>query len=199
MFAGVDDGRLVFSSDFTQSGILLYQGLLVPQAWTLGVEQVYAIAPQFLRYRSFRSSRKKLIFTLLVFSILVRVSLIAIPELVRVIPGPIDSSPRSCLYFYLEHCPISICFSDLAAISLFKRPRLDTQGCDLSSRPAFTVLFLDSSSGIVKTLILFVVFVSALCQELSYIRPHRSWTMTLASLATLFMLVICLSLLRLAH
>jgi len=50
MFLGVHDGRLAFVSDFRSSDVQLFQGLLVPQAWTLGVElSFYAIAPFILR------------------------------------------------------------------------------------------------------------------------------------------------------
>lgn len=52
MFAGVQGARLVFASDFRQSEVVLYPGLLVPQAWTLGVElSFYLIAPFILKRR----------------------------------------------------------------------------------------------------------------------------------------------------
>lgn len=50
MFSGVNNGHLVFTSDFLQSDFLLFKGLLVRQAWTLGVElSFYALAPFILR------------------------------------------------------------------------------------------------------------------------------------------------------
>jgi peptidoglycan/LPS O-acetylase OafA/YrhL len=50
MFAGVKNGALVFTGDFANSDVPLYEGLLVPQAWTLGVElSFYLIAPFILR------------------------------------------------------------------------------------------------------------------------------------------------------
>src|SRR5581483_8309273 len=50
MFLGVQDGRLAFFSDFKRSDPMLYTGLLVPQAWTLGVElSFYLIAPWVLK------------------------------------------------------------------------------------------------------------------------------------------------------
>ena len=46
MFFGIDHGALAFTGSFARSDVPLYQGLLVPQAWTLGVEMsFYLIAP----------------------------------------------------------------------------------------------------------------------------------------------------------
>jgi peptidoglycan/LPS O-acetylase OafA/YrhL len=50
MFFGVENGALVLTSDFSKSEFVLARGLLVPQAWTLGVElSFYLIAPFVLR------------------------------------------------------------------------------------------------------------------------------------------------------
>jgi peptidoglycan/LPS O-acetylase OafA/YrhL len=50
MFTGVKSGTLVLTGDFANSDVPLYEGLLVPQAWTLGVElSFYLIAPFILR------------------------------------------------------------------------------------------------------------------------------------------------------
>ncbi|ANN79345.1 acyltransferase family protein [Bordetella flabilis] len=50
MFAGVKSGVLSFTGSFADSDVPLYQGLLVPQAWTLGIElSFYLIAPFILR------------------------------------------------------------------------------------------------------------------------------------------------------
>lgn len=66
LFMTVDHGGLVFTSDFRTSPIALYRGLLVPQAWTLGIEfTFYAIAPFVLR-------RRKLLVALLLASIALR-------------------------------------------------------------------------------------------------------------------------------
>ena len=70
MFSGVEHGQLAFSSDFQLSEILLYRGLLVPQAWTLGVElSFYLIAPFVL-------PRRRLIYFLLLASLVLRACLI---------------------------------------------------------------------------------------------------------------------------
>jgi len=52
MFSGVENGSLTFMADFTKSDFQLWRGLLVPQAWTLGVEMsFYLIAPFVLPRR----------------------------------------------------------------------------------------------------------------------------------------------------
>jgi len=66
LFSGVENGKLVFIEDFSKSEQLLYLGLLVPQAWTLGVElSFYLIAPLVLNNR-------RLIYLLLIFSVIIR-------------------------------------------------------------------------------------------------------------------------------
>ena len=49
MFFGIEHSALVFTGSFARSEVPLYQGLLVPQAWTLGVEMsFYLVAPFIL-------------------------------------------------------------------------------------------------------------------------------------------------------
>lgn len=72
MFSGVESDKLVFSTDFQKSEVVLQAGLLLPQAWTLGVELTfYLIAPFVLE-------RKKIIFLLLLLSIAIRVYVLQI-------------------------------------------------------------------------------------------------------------------------
>ncbi|MGE8686370.1 MAG: acyltransferase family protein [Achromobacter sp.] len=50
MFFGIEHSALAFTGSFARSEVPLYQGLLVPQAWTLGVEMsFYLVAPFVLR------------------------------------------------------------------------------------------------------------------------------------------------------
>lgn len=50
MFLGIKGGELTFTSNFLNSDYLLFKGLLLPQAWTLGVELTfYLIAPFIVR------------------------------------------------------------------------------------------------------------------------------------------------------
>ena len=66
MFSAVKQKELVFSSDFFKSEVVLYPGLLVPQAWTLGVELAfYLIAPFVL-------ARRRVLLLLLALSIALR-------------------------------------------------------------------------------------------------------------------------------
>ncbi len=72
MFSGVQNDELVFTTSFLKSDVVLYHGLLVSQAWTLGVELAfYLIAPFVL-------TRKKILLLLLASSIATRVYLIKI-------------------------------------------------------------------------------------------------------------------------
>lgn len=71
MFLGVTGGKLVATGDFSDSEVLLYNGLLVPQAWTLGVElSFYALAPFVLRQR-------RRLFAMFALSVCVRLVLVA--------------------------------------------------------------------------------------------------------------------------
>ena len=71
MFSGVRDHKLVFAANFRQSDVVLYPGLLIQQAWTLGVElSFYLIAPFIL-------PRRNVIYALLVFSVALRIGLMA--------------------------------------------------------------------------------------------------------------------------
>lgn len=71
MFFGIEHGALAFTGSFAHSEVPLYQGLLVPQAWTLGVEMsFYLIAPFVLH-----SPRRLLV--LLAASLALRAALVA--------------------------------------------------------------------------------------------------------------------------
>ncbi len=70
MFMAADHGHVVFTADFSKNTLPLSKGLLVPQAWTLGVElSFYLIAPFVL-------TRRNLIYLLLLASVLLRIYLI---------------------------------------------------------------------------------------------------------------------------
>ena len=70
MFSAVNGGDLAFTSDFRNSDFALWNGLLVPQAWTLGVElSFYLIAPFVLR-------RRKILLLLLAGSLVLRAVLL---------------------------------------------------------------------------------------------------------------------------
>jgi peptidoglycan/LPS O-acetylase OafA/YrhL len=72
MFTGVRDGVFQFVTNFNISEVAVWQGLLVPQAWTLGVEiSFYVIAPFVL-------VKPRLMLFLLLSSLLLRGYLISI-------------------------------------------------------------------------------------------------------------------------
>ena len=70
MFSGVRDGVFQFVTDYRDTEVNVWSGLLVPQAWTLGLELCfYLIAPFVL-------PKRKWIFTAIAFSFAVRIYLI---------------------------------------------------------------------------------------------------------------------------
>lgn len=72
LFSAVKDHSLVFTTNFLNSDVLLFRGLLVIPAWTLGVELTfYAIAPFIL-------PRRRAIYILLTASALLRGYLVLI-------------------------------------------------------------------------------------------------------------------------
>ncbi|RXN83207.1 acyltransferase [Achromobacter aloeverae] len=88
MFAGIKNGLLTWTGTYMNSDVPLYDGLLVPQAWTLGVElSFYLIAPFILR--SLRA-----VLCLLAASLALRVMLLAL--------GVAQSDPWSYRFFPLE-------------------------------------------------------------------------------------------------
>jgi peptidoglycan/LPS O-acetylase OafA/YrhL len=72
MFSAVEHHSLVFSTDFTKSEIPLWEGLIAPQAWTLGIELTfYLVAPFIL-------TRRAAMYTVLILSIALRAYLVYI-------------------------------------------------------------------------------------------------------------------------
>ena len=68
LFMGVEGGQLAFARDFRASPVQLWQGLAVPQAWTLGIELAfYLVAPFVVR-------RRRVLVGLLAASIAARVA-----------------------------------------------------------------------------------------------------------------------------
>jgi len=69
LFLAIEAKKLVFTQNFSKSDLPLYPGLIIPQAWTLGLEiSFYLIAPFIL-------ARKKILFLLLIFSFAIRIIL----------------------------------------------------------------------------------------------------------------------------
>jgi len=97
MFTGVRDGEFQFVTDFSQSEVYVWQGLLVPQAWTLGVElSFYLIAPFVL-------VRRNLMLALLICSLILRSYLIYI-ELGLKDPWTYRFFPTELALFLLGAC-----------------------------------------------------------------------------------------------
>ena len=70
MFSKIENGELMFAADFKKTEILLSQGLLAPQAWSLSVELAfYLVAPYILK-------NIKFMLTILIVSIFLRIYII---------------------------------------------------------------------------------------------------------------------------
>ena len=70
MFTGVHDDTFHFVTDFRDSDLPVWKGLLIPPAWTLGVELSFYVVAPFILFRP------KLMMSLLAVSLLLRVALI---------------------------------------------------------------------------------------------------------------------------
>lgn len=94
MFFSVENNQLIFSTDFAKSEVVLYRGLLFPQAWTLGLElSFYLIAPFIL-------TKKRILFTVLGLSIAVRLFLISSGLATRV-PWSFRFFPAELTFFLM--------------------------------------------------------------------------------------------------
>ena len=94
MFFAVENNQLLFSADFAKSQVVLYRSLLVPQAWTLGVElSFYLIAP-------FVITRKRVLIFFLGVSIAIRMYLIFSGLATRV-PWSFRFFPSELTFFLL--------------------------------------------------------------------------------------------------
>ncbi len=86
--------KLVFTPNFSKSDLPLYPGLIIPQAWTLGLEvSFYLIAPFIL-------TRKKILFLLLMLSFALRIFLYQI-GLGREDPWVYRFFPTELVFFIL--------------------------------------------------------------------------------------------------
>ena len=72
MFSAVENREFVFSANFLKSEVVLYPALLVPQAWTLGVELTFYLMAPFIL------ARRQFLLLLLALSIALRVYLLYI-------------------------------------------------------------------------------------------------------------------------
>ncbi len=78
MFIGINQGKAQFVSDFKESDILVHQGLIIPQAFTLGIEiSFYLLAPFLLKL----STKKLVSITALSISIKLIFILLFYPDL----------------------------------------------------------------------------------------------------------------------
>jgi len=151
MFAGVDAGHLVFTPDFHRSAIELWRGLLVPQAWTLGVElSFYLIAPFVL-------ARRRWLLALLALSLAIRAGL--------VVAGLGLHDPWSNRFFPAELSLFLLgALAQQELLPRYRRWFAGREGGAASGATAFLVVacslyFLVPVPEIVKTVALFALFI----------------------------------------
>ena len=72
LFFGVEAKKLMFIVNLSTSGVALWHGLLVPQAWTLGVELTFYLLAPFILFK------KYIFIPILLGSILLRIYLVFI-------------------------------------------------------------------------------------------------------------------------
>ncbi|MES2353805.1 MAG: acyltransferase [Pseudomonadota bacterium] len=150
MFLGVDKAGLVFSPDPTKSDVLLRGGLLVPQAWTLGIElSFYLIAPFILR-------DKRIIFFLLALSLLSRV--------IWIESGPGLQDPWTYRFFPFELALFLVgALSHQFALPFWEKRQKNSE-FKLDTPATFLLIslsvcfFMIPLSELYKTVILFMVF-----------------------------------------
>jgi len=71
MFLGVHDGRVHFVKNFLDSSPVVFRYLLIPQAWTLGIEITFYLLAPILFFRKY-----KYIYVFFVMSLLIRIYLL---------------------------------------------------------------------------------------------------------------------------
>ena len=165
MFMAVKDSTLIWNGDFLNSDVLLYNGLLVPQAWSLGIELTFYIVAPFV----LRSKRR------IMFIFLLSLSLRALFALL----GFGFSDPWSYRFF-----PTELAVFLLGAIShQFIAPKIFTIGNEIRQR--FTPIVVFSTVAVVvlfgsvplptyvKGLLLFVFIAAALPLLFEYQGRHK--------------------------
>jgi peptidoglycan/LPS O-acetylase OafA/YrhL len=154
MFLGVSNGHLVFVSNFQIEDVQLYKELLIPQAWSLGVELTfYLIAPFIIR-------RKNLLICIFIGSIALRIFIIKM-GFGLTDPWTYRFFPTELAFFILG------AFSHQFLLPLFKRllkTNIEKVGRYITfGMIAYVcVYFLIPGDKAFKSLLLFSIFVIAL-------------------------------------
>ena len=172
MFTAVQEGAFQFSADYKDSEIPVWQGLLVPPAWTLGVElSFYLLAPFVLFHR-------KWILGLLLASIALRFALVAF--------GPGLQDPWNYRFF-----PTELALFLAGAIShQFLTPWLKGKGF-LSKNSAVLITLLALASCICfayfplrqVSSVLFLIFIAAVLPFLFQFQRHFRWDRRIGELS----------------
>lgn len=174
LFSGVENGGLVFVQNFHNSDATLVPGLLVPQAWTLGIELTfYLIAPFVLPNR-------RLLLTLLAVSLTLRAIL--------VINGIGTEDPWTYRFF-----PTELAFFLFGALSHqillpLYRQRFESNLKTIASMATFSLIFISLFFFVipldetVKTFLLFLLFALLLPFTFIFQNSH-SWDSWIGNLS----------------
>ncbi len=150
-FSAVKNEHLVFATSFWNSDVLLYHGLVVPQAWTLGLELTfYFIAPFIL-------PRMRVLLTLLALSVALRIYLLHI--------GLAENDPWTYRFFPTELALFLLGALAHQVMLPFYRRTLSAAKLDkVAAVATYSFVFLTlvfsfiRVEDIVKSMVLFVIF-----------------------------------------
>jgi peptidoglycan/LPS O-acetylase OafA/YrhL len=165
MFAGVRHHNLVLATSFGQTDVELYPGLLIAQAWTLGVElSFYLLAPFIL-------ARRKVIYGLLALAVAVRIGLI-LSGLGLHDPWTYRFFPAELAFFLLgalAHQVLLPAYRRIVAMRGSILPEIAT-GVLVAASLAFAAL---PGAGLIKTASLFLLFILLVPMAFLFQNRHR--------------------------
>jgi peptidoglycan/LPS O-acetylase OafA/YrhL len=151
MFLAIEGNEIIFTKNYSKNDLPLYSGLLVPQAWTLGVEiSFYLLAPLIIK------NKKILIFTL-VCSIGVRITLFLI-GLGREDPWVYRFFPAELLFFILGALSHQILVPAYKALIPQDKLLTITNLCTYFLILLTSIYWLIPLNNIFKTILLFTCF-----------------------------------------
>ena len=162
MFAAVKHNTLVFATDFWNSDVILWRGLLIPPAWSIGLELTFYLMAPFVL------PKRRIICCLLIASVACRACLIWI--------GIGTADPWSYRFF-----PAELAFFLLGALShqvllpffkrLMQRPDSRLPEVGTAVLIAFALVFDRFADSAFKDEVLLATFVTLL--PLAFIFQHR--------------------------
>jgi len=175
MFFSVENNELVFSTDFAKSQVVLYRALLVPQAWTLGLElSFYLFAPFIL-------TKRRILFAILGASLAVRMYLVLSGLSTRV-PWSFRFFPAELTFFLIG------ALSHQILLPLYRKHIAKEHIGNYANLATFVVIFLAvifwhiPVAEDLKTLLLFTSF-ACLLPLIFLFQPKGAWDKKIGELS----------------